>query len=262
MPPAGPAIHRVLEGPAPKYYGLAVILRQWMRDGTYPSGTQIPTESALRKSFGVGRDTVRKSLEILAAEGWIQRFAGRGTFVSDRLPVNALTADLQGVINQVAQINSTTTARDIAVQLVPADADTRSALRLGARERVQRSTHVRISAGEPYGYVETFVPIDISSRIPNRRWFEAPTLVLLEEAGVEIASADQSIGSTLANVSLSALLNISVGAPLVCINRVVYDQNGRAVERVVAHYRGDRYTYRLQLTRAPGGKNAQWEDGA
>ena len=57
------------------------IIESRIRDGSWPSGMQLPTERDLADSHGVSRNTVRRLLAVLEAEGWIERHVGRGTFV-------------------------------------------------------------------------------------------------------------------------------------------------------------------------------------
>lgn len=44
-------------------------------------GEAIPTEQALAKQYDVAVGTVRKAVDLLVAEGLLERFQGRGTFV-------------------------------------------------------------------------------------------------------------------------------------------------------------------------------------
>ncbi|MFI1168907.1 FadR/GntR family transcriptional regulator [Streptomyces sp. NPDC020801] len=46
-------------------------LRAAILDGTFPAGTELPTETELAQSFGVGRSTVREALRVLQAHGLI-----------------------------------------------------------------------------------------------------------------------------------------------------------------------------------------------
>jgi DNA-binding FadR family transcriptional regulator len=58
-------------------------IEQRIADGTWGSGTQLPTERELEKRFGVSRSTLRKTLRLLEQQGKITRHVGRGTFVAD-----------------------------------------------------------------------------------------------------------------------------------------------------------------------------------
>ena len=59
-----------------KQYILAQI-----ESGTWPSGHKIPTEKSISEQFSAARNTVRKALGQLEAQGSIVRHVGRGTFV-------------------------------------------------------------------------------------------------------------------------------------------------------------------------------------
>jgi DNA-binding GntR family transcriptional regulator len=59
---------------------IAAILRRDIEDGVITA--RLPAEQQLALRFGVTRRTVRRGLEILAAEGLITARRGRGTFVA------------------------------------------------------------------------------------------------------------------------------------------------------------------------------------
>lgn len=65
----------------PRYQQIYLDLRQRIEDGTYPPGHQLPFERELCEQYAVQRITVRKSLELLAGDGLIEKQAGRGSFV-------------------------------------------------------------------------------------------------------------------------------------------------------------------------------------
>lgn len=56
-------------------------LTDGIADGRVRPGEKVPTERSLAERFGVSRNTVRRVLDGLESEGWIERHVGRGTFV-------------------------------------------------------------------------------------------------------------------------------------------------------------------------------------
>ncbi|MFI0902062.1 FadR/GntR family transcriptional regulator [Streptomyces sioyaensis] len=56
-------------------------LRDQITDGQWPVGTKLPAETALAKTLGVGRSTVREALRALAGAGLLQARQGAGVFV-------------------------------------------------------------------------------------------------------------------------------------------------------------------------------------
>jgi len=59
-------------------------IRRRIATGCYKPGQRIPPERELEAEFGCSRITVAKAMTPLVADGLIQRFRGRGTFVVER----------------------------------------------------------------------------------------------------------------------------------------------------------------------------------
>lgn len=245
---AAPVVRRAEDGlGTPRYHQVYVAVRAWVQDGTYIPGAQIPTEPELGRMFGVSRITVRKAVDSLVREGWLVRHQGRGTFARFPGGSRPVSLDLGSVLAQVSDLAALTVVRDRVVIEVDPDDETRAALRLGEDARVQRETHVRLLGDTPLGVITTWVPIDIAARLAGGTGRDQPMFMLLAAAGLRLSSAEQYLGATLAGVEAAQALGIAVGAPLLRLVRVVTDESGRAVERVVALYRADAYQYHLHL---------------
>jgi GntR family transcriptional regulator len=232
---------------SPRYHQVYVTLRAWVRDGSYKPGEQIPTETELCKTFGVSRITVRKAITELSRESWLVKQQGKGTFVSLTAVQPAAVLDMAEAEHRVADIAATTEVRDLYVNEVDPDEETRATLELAPGVRVQRATHVRVQRGEPLALITTYVPLDIARRIGVEGMTQQPMFALLGRAGIRVAAADQWLSATLAGVEAAKALRTDVGAPLLRLTRVVVDNKGRPVERVVALYRADAYQYRMRL---------------
>ena len=69
--------------------GIAHRLEQLILDGDYKPGQKIPSERQLTEKLGVSRSLVREALKELHGRGIIKTQHGKGSFVSDILPVVA-----------------------------------------------------------------------------------------------------------------------------------------------------------------------------
>lgn len=69
-----------------------------LESGEWQPGDLMPNERALANEYGVARNTVRKILAQLAADGLIERQVGRGTVVLDR-PDTQFTAFLDNFLD-------------------------------------------------------------------------------------------------------------------------------------------------------------------
>jgi GntR family transcriptional regulator len=78
----------------PAYLQIADALREQMRDGTYPPGAKLPSESELRQHWGVASKTVRAALDQLRAEGLVYGRQGVGSFVRAQTVPRRLSTDI------------------------------------------------------------------------------------------------------------------------------------------------------------------------
>ncbi|WP_437652519.1 PLP-dependent aminotransferase family protein [Sorangium sp. So ce1182] len=72
--------------PQPIFLQIARALSDDIRRGRLRAGAELPGSRALARSLSVHRNTVLAAYRELAAEGWIEASAARGTFVAAELP--------------------------------------------------------------------------------------------------------------------------------------------------------------------------------
>jgi GntR family transcriptional regulator len=81
---------------------------------------------------------------------------------------------------------------------------------------------------------------------------------LATDYGVEIAEAQETIETVLADPKDAPLLGVDVGMPLLLLSRHSFDTAGTPVEWAQSRYRGDRYKLVTRLhRRSKGTKDAE-----
>lgn len=60
----------------PLYQQLKEEIKAAIKNGTFPSGTKIPTESELSEKFNVSRITVRRAVQELCQEDYLSKKQG------------------------------------------------------------------------------------------------------------------------------------------------------------------------------------------
>lgn len=68
------------------YEQVADRIRQGIRSGEHGPGSQLSTEAQYAEAFGVSRITIKRAMSTLERQGLIERFRGRGTFVTQGAP--------------------------------------------------------------------------------------------------------------------------------------------------------------------------------
>ena len=245
--------------PVPRYHQIYLVLRERLAAGEFAADAPLPGEVELARTFGVSRMTLRAALDLLAQEKLIVRRRGRGTFACARAKA-AARAPMLGLLENLVANGLRTVVKLIELSEVPAGSEVAEALRIAASEPVQRAVRLRSYRGSPVSHLTTFVPASVA-RFGRKELADKPMLQLLEEAGVSVAGADQTVSARLSDPATAPLLNLSLGSPLLAVRRVVYDDSGRPVQLLHGLYRPDRYHYRMHLTRAGADVPSIWVSG-
>ena len=89
---------------APNFLYLRVYesLRQQILEGTIAPGQKLAVERDLATEYGVSAITIKKAMNMLADEGYVQRIPGRGTFVRD-LPAKLPKPTAQPLIGVILE---------------------------------------------------------------------------------------------------------------------------------------------------------------
>jgi GntR family transcriptional regulator len=242
--------------PLPKYHQIYLVLREQLHEGLFAQG--VPGELALMQQFGVARVTVRRALQELAGEGLIARERGRGTRALSSFPIRSAggkanghtkTTRLTGLLENLVSTSLNTTVRVLEVASVGASAEVAEALRVAPGETVQKAVRVRSTREGPLSHITTWVPADLASHFGKRELAKKPILMLLEESGVRVGGARQTITARLADAQVASQLGIAVGSALLAVRRLIHDEQGRPVQWLHGLYRPDRYEYQMQLSR-------------
>jgi len=243
---------------SPLYHQIYLILRDKILSAEYPKGTVLPGEFDLADQYGVSRITVKRALDELAADGLVMRERGRGTTVTHEGKGPSISAAVEGQLEDLLSMGYETKVRLIDFDYVPAPPDVAAALHCETGAEVQRAVRTRSKDGVPFSHLTTYVPADIGRSFAPEDMLGKPLLALLEDAGVRVASASQTMTATLADHNVAGALDLDVGSALLKVSRTVFDSKGRPVEYITALYRPDSYCYQMSLSRVSSAGANSW----
>ena len=133
-------------------------------------------------------------------------------------------------------------------------ADEQLAALLGIRTggRVLRVHRLRLADGEPMSIDTSHLP---ARRFPGLRKQLEQQLSLYETLrlgyGIQLAEAEETIETVLADPHDARLLGVDPGLPLLLLSRHAFDVTGEPVEWAQSWYRGDRYKFVTRPVRGP-----------
>jgi GntR family transcriptional regulator len=241
--------------PLPKYHQIYLVLREQLQEGRFNQG--VPGELALMRQFGVARVTIRRALSQLVDEGLIAREPGRGTRPltgPDGLAsaASGQRAQLSGLLENLVSMGLRTSVKVLSVDELEPPAEVAQRLDMPTGEKVQKAVRVRSTREGPLSYITTWVPQRVARGFGRQELSKKPILVLMEEAGVRVGRAEQTISARLADAELAQHLDVTVGSALLDVRRLIFDEDDRPVQWLQGVYRPDRYEYQMQLSRVGG----------
>ncbi len=238
------------------YRDLADGLRRRLRAGEWADGSPLPTELELSREHAVSRQTVRRAMQDLVADGSVFRVAGRGTFaVTDQqrhlLHVGSVE-DLMGLPHD--------TELEVVAPLRPRSDDGWAAVLAVPASDVHTMTLVRRHDDVAYCLSSVGLPADVAAlladvpELSRRGAHTRQTLVGLIDRrhSTAVALAEQSVTAVAAPLDVQVHLGAAPGQPVLRLDRVYRDVAGRAVEAATSHFLPEHYAYRLTVARRPG----------
>lgn len=242
--------------PLTKYHQIYLVLREQLQEGRFVHG--LPGELELTRHFGVGRVTVRRALEQLVEEGLIVREAGRGTRPTTRAeqgsrantqaPAPYPASRLTGLLDNLVQASRSTSVKVLDWRVIQASAEMAQALQVPEGAKLRKAVRRRSASAGPVSLITTYVPDELALRFGRKELSVKPMLQLLQESGLELGRARQTVSARQADAQVAAELQVAVGTALLQVRRLVYDSQDRPVQLLHGLYRPDRYEYQMELS--------------
>lgn len=247
---------------APLHGQIRTALHELITNGVYASGATLPGEQELSKRFNVSRITVKRALNDLALAGYVRRMRGRGTIVTFGAAHPVVRGSFSTLIDSLKTMGLETVVVLLDVAETPASAAIADLLALRKGAKVQRAVRLRQLEGRPFSHLVTYVPLDIARKYSREDLATTPLLTLLERAGAKATEAEQTLTAVAAPKEIADHLQITPGAPLLHITRVMRDATDRPVQVIEAHYRPDQFQYHMRLSRRHAGGEDVWSDAS
>lgn len=238
------------DSPVPLYEQIKNYILHNIHSGEWPYNTRIPSERDLAEQFEVSRVTVGKAIKELVQLGHLNVQIGKGTYVSEA-PMKQQIETLTSFTEEMQLRGQTTFSQVLSAAVKPAPVDLLPVLALPPGAEIIELQRVRYVGSRPMAIECASVSASLCPDILEKHDFSRESLyaVLREKYGVNLIAAEQTFEARAATTEEASHLRIDVGAPVLAIYRVTYDDQERACEEVKSVYRGDHYKFRTWLRR-------------
>lgn len=212
----------------PVYVQLAEILRRQILAGVYRPGERLPSEAQLVEMFDLSPMTVRRAINLLAAQDVVTTAQGRGVFVKE-VELGSAAFYLYD-LKELFKDEAGTTVKILEARFVPADERVARKLQIETGCRaiyIRRLLHL---FGQPAFYHRGYLIYDPARPVIESELEVTDLKGLFQGSGSAlIKSGDLYLESTLLTGEEARLLKLERPAPGMVLEHIFYDFDDRPV---------------------------------
>jgi GntR family transcriptional regulator, histidine utilization repressor len=241
----------------PRYQQLKEDIIAQISSGRLRPRDRVPSENELVGSAGVSRMTANRALRELTHEGYVERIAGVGTFVSD-LRAASHVLEVRNIADEIAHRGHRHSATWLAKEALSADAGVAGALQVEEGEPVFHLMVVHRENGAPIQQEDRYV---IASFAPHclQQDFSCITPSAYLCTISPLQEAEQVVQAVMPDAAVRVNLQMEPGEPCLLVKRMTW-AGGRPVSFARLHHPGNRFE--LAGRYAPLGFSARNRDPA
>ena len=195
------------------------------------AGEAIPSESDLARHYRVAVGTLRKTLDLLVAEGQLERAQGKGTFVRRARFDSSLFRFFR--FQNPSGERRIPVGKVLSLDLTDLPSSVASWLRLPAGAPAIHLARLRLMDGVPLLVESIWLPRERFEALAGLRPEQFGDLLypLYEErCGQVIASAEETLTAEAVGPDHARLLGIQPGSPVMVIERLAFSYDRQPIE--------------------------------
>ncbi|WP_173918416.1 trehalose operon repressor [Halobacillus sp. Marseille-Q1614] len=218
-------------------------LVQKIQQGEFKAGDTLPSEHDLSEQFSTSRETLRKALNLLSQNGYIQKVRGKGSVVLDHskfeFPVSGLTS-FKELSEQLGQ-DFKTIAHE--VYLETADNQLKTRLNCSTGLKIWKVTRSRMINGERIILDKDYIRADIVPELTKTIVENSLYEYFEEELGLEISFAKKEIVVEPVSDEDKEHLDVKDHSQVVVIRSYVYLADATLFQYTESRHRPDKFQF-------------------
>lgn len=226
-----------------KYLSIHDDLLQKIQTNVYPASSMLPSENQLAKKYQTSRETIRKALDLLSQNGYIQKIQGKGSVVLDMSKFSFPVSNIASY-TELAKTMKGTSKTIVHSINYPSDEDLKEiALPFGQNasfwqvSRIREVNGERIILDEDY-FDEEYVPL-----LPKDICEKSIYAHIEDELGLEIGFAQKEIVVEAPTIEERELLDLDGFSNLVVIRSQVFLADTNLFQYSISKHRPDKFRF-------------------
>ncbi|MEA5047399.1 MAG: GntR family transcriptional regulator [Eubacteriales bacterium] len=231
---------------APVYLQLSNYFSALIAGGELKEGDALPTETALCKTLGISRSTVRQAFQMLEDEGVILRKKRVGTRVCKPKLKRSLN-NLYNFTTEMHALGLAPSSRLLSFSTVHPPAKITELLNIAPGDTTFRIERLRLADGEPLLLETAYIPTSICPTLTREQLNDSLYETIRECSGSSPLEATEIYEAVILNKHDAELLKMRAGEPGFRIQRISKNTAGEIFEYCVELARGDRNKFQIVL---------------
>jgi len=233
--------------PMPLYFQVAENIREKITQNIYQLGKHIPTETQLQNEYNVSRETIRKAISDLVAEGLIEKVRGKGTFVVEPKIVHRI-GSIYGCTEEMLGRGMVPSTKLLEIVELSPPESMRIEMRLTGSAKIIKLKRLKYADNKPVAILTSYIPSELVPGICQDNFMDGSLYKTFEQVYHHVLSkAEEVIEAGSAGEQEAHTLEIQKNSPLLVANRLTYLENGSVIEKLIAFYRSDVYKYNVKM---------------
>jgi len=230
----------------PYFIQITETMKRRILSGQYNSGKQLFTGEELEREFQTSNITIRKAMEKLKNDGFVERRRGLGTTVSkiDLEPLGfELGSSFKKLKESIKKLN--TKVKVLEITRTTSSEYVQNILSMSPEQEIWRLKRIRIYKGLPVSFYTYYADPLFCSDISEKDAGKDDILNTIEKAmGIKIHKARQTLRSVVADLDISSALEIPFGAPVIFNECTYHSSSGETLFLSQSYFRGDMFVLR------------------
>lgn len=229
----------------PRYQQLKDLILQRISSGKLKPHDRVPSENELVASMRVSRMTANRALRELTNEGYVERIAGRGTFVSD-FRSRSHVLEVQDIADEIQQRGHTHDSEVIKQRRKPARGEIAKALDVERGTDVFHLLLVHFENSVPIQIEDRYVLAEFAPDCLEQDFSRLTPSAYLTSIS-PLARAEQSVRAQMPSAAVRSRLKMHDDEAILIVIRRTWSDD-RPVTFTRLHHPGDRFELAGQYT--------------
>ena len=226
-----------------KYLAIYHDLAEKTKNNAWGEATMLPSENSLTVEYGVSRETIRKALDLLAHNGYIQKVRGKGSVI---LNVNKFDFPVSGIVSfkELAsnlKIPTKTIVNELS--LIEADENLQAKLDVKPKEVVWKVARIREIAGDKIILDKDYFNKDIIPILTKETCENSIYEYLENDLNLNISYAKKEITVEVPTDEDRELLDLDGHSNIVIIKSMVYLDDTTLFQYTESRHRPDKFQF-------------------